>query len=130
MIGADIMSISGRIALILNELELPQKAFAIRLGVSRNYINLVVNGKSTSISDTLMLLIEKKFGYSAKWIKTGNGKKIVFSPIVQTAKTVCHTARCKELIKMIDKLSPMGFEHVFSFTKQILLSRKKNTSHN
>ena len=68
-------SFSDRIKIILAERHITQVEFARTLGISANYVNQIVNGKKDKISDTLAKLIEERYGYSACWILTGNGKK-------------------------------------------------------
>ncbi len=69
------MTLGERIKCILNERDIKQVAFANELGISANYVNLIVNGKKNNISDTLAKLIEETYGYSAHWIMTGEGEK-------------------------------------------------------
>ncbi len=69
------MTLGERIKLILSERNIKQIDFARTLGVSANYVNLLVNGKKENISDTLAKLIEETYGYSASWVKIGFGPK-------------------------------------------------------
>jgi len=64
-------NLSERIRIIIKNEKLKQIEFARSLGVSANYINLIVNGKKTTISETLAKLIEEKYGYSAEWVIYG-----------------------------------------------------------
>lgn len=75
------MTLGERMKTILSERNMKQTAFATSLGVSANYINQLVNGKKTSISDTLAKLIEETYGYSAQWVMTGEGEKNLNSPL-------------------------------------------------
>ena len=69
------MTLGERIKLILTERNIKQVDFARTLGVSANYVNLLVNGKKENISPTLAKLIEETYGYAALWVKTGGGPK-------------------------------------------------------
>lgn len=69
------MTLGDRIKIILSERSIKQVDFAAALGVSANYVNQLVNGKKTNISDTLAKLIEETYGFSAQWIMTGEGEK-------------------------------------------------------
>lgn len=60
-----------RIALILNEQDLKKVDFARTLGVSANYVSLLVSGKKQNISVPLARLIESAYGYRAVWVLTG-----------------------------------------------------------
>lgn len=71
------MTIGERIKIILNEKQIKQVDFANELGVSANYINLLVNNKKTSISKKLAKLIEKTYGYSSNWIISGTDPKLL-----------------------------------------------------
>lgn len=70
-------TLSGRLNLILKEQKLKKVAFAKTLGVSDNYIYIITSGRKNSISNTLALLIQEKYGYSARWVLTGEGPKEV-----------------------------------------------------
>ncbi len=69
------MNLGERLRIILDERNIKQVDFAKTLGVSANYINLLISGKRGPISDTLAKLIEETYGYSAQWIMTGDGEK-------------------------------------------------------
>lgn len=71
------MKLSERFKTILNESGLTQRDFASTLGITENYISLLINGKKEKISETLAFLIQEKYGYSAEWILTGRGDKFV-----------------------------------------------------
>ena len=69
------MTLGERIKTILSERSIKQVDFASALGISANYVNQLVNGKKTNISDTLAKLIEETYGFSAQWVITGEGEK-------------------------------------------------------
>jgi len=69
------MTLGERMRIILCEQEMKQDDFAKTLGVSSNYISLIVNNTKTNISLTLALLIQETYGYSAQWVKDGTGNK-------------------------------------------------------
>lgn len=60
----------NRIIQIRKDLELSQEEFADRLGLSRNFINQVENGKK-NFSDRTISAICKEFGYNEEWIRNG-----------------------------------------------------------
>ena len=91
-----IMILSERIECVLCERNITQKTFADTLGISANYVNQLVKGKKTNVSEPLAKLIEETYGYSAKWIMLGEGEK--FSKL--------HISPIKaELLKEIPKMS-------------------------
>lgn len=69
------MELKDRIQLILNELDIKQKDLAGAIKVSDGYVSNLVNGKNPNISETLALLIEQTYGYSAQWVLTGEGDR-------------------------------------------------------
>ena len=71
------MTLQDRIKVILSEKNLKQTEFANSLGISANYVNLLVNGKKNNLSETLAKLIEETYGYSSEWILTGNGNMYI-----------------------------------------------------
>jgi len=68
-------TLAARFETMLSELRVTKAAFARSLGVTPNYIYLLTSGKMTSCSQTLVLLIECKYGYSAAWVFAGEGEK-------------------------------------------------------
>ena len=99
-------SLSNRIKMILDERKIKQVEFAKTLGVSSNYINQIVNGKKTNISDTLAKLIEERYGYSSCWILTGNGEKLISNEI---------SAEKAAIIKKIKIMSDSEVKAVLAF---------------
>lgn len=89
------MVLGDRLRIILKERNLKQVDFAKTLGVSANYINLLISGKRGPISETLAKLIEESYGYSAQWVMTGEGEKKA-SPSLSAAKS--------EILKKIQKM--------------------------
>lgn len=91
------MTLGQRIKSILNEQKIKQIDFAKALGISANYVNLIVNDKKTTISDTLAKLIEETYGYSSQWILNETGNKLIRNDL-----TVEKTEICKKVQKMSD----------------------------
>ncbi|MDO4317213.1 MAG: helix-turn-helix domain-containing protein [Lachnospiraceae bacterium] len=92
------MTLSDRIKLIIQECNIKQVEFAESLGISANYVNLLVKGKKNNISDTLAKLIEETYGYSANWVMNGEGSEKI-SPSLSAAKA----ALLKKIYKMPDE---------------------------
>jgi DNA-binding CsgD family transcriptional regulator len=65
--------LSERISRILREQKLKNVDFARALGISANYVSLLINGKKKMISLPLARLIETTYGYRAEWTLTGDG---------------------------------------------------------
>lgn len=63
-----------RIIKIREEKKLSQEKFAEKLGLSRNFINQVENGKK-NISDRTISDICRLFNVNEEWLRTGNGEQ-------------------------------------------------------
>lgn len=63
-----------RIIKIREEKNLSQEKFAEKLGLSRNFINQVENGKK-NISDRTISDICRLFNVNEEWLRTGNGEQ-------------------------------------------------------
>lgn len=68
-------TLAERMETIIEECGLKQAAFAKSLGVTPNYISMIIHGKKELISPTLAILIEHIYGYSRAWILRGEGEK-------------------------------------------------------
>lgn len=104
------MSLGQRVRTILEERELKQAAFARELGVSPNYVNLIVNGKKETVSDTLARLIEEIYGYSARWVLDGTGEKLAAGGL---------TAEKAEILKKVRKMSSSEVRAVLAFVNTL-----------
>ncbi len=89
------MTLGDRLRIILKERNVKQVEFAKVLGVSANYVSLLISGKRGPISDTLAKLIEETYGYSAQWVMNGEGEKLS-SPSLSATKI--------EFLKKIQKM--------------------------
>ncbi len=78
-------TLANRIQTILKEQHLKQIELAKALGVSANYISILVMGRKTQVSLTLAKLIESLYGYSAEWVMTGKGVKNIADLLRQQA---------------------------------------------
>lgn len=108
--GGDAMSLGQRVQTILKERQIKQVEFAKALGISANYVNLIVNGKKENISDTLAKLIEESYGYSAQWVLNGNGEKLSSNEL---------TAEKSEILKKIQKMSNSEVRAVLAFVNTL-----------
>ena len=106
--------LSQRLAMILKENKLKQKDFALDIGVSENYISLLLNNKKENISDSLAKLIEEKYGFSAKWILTGEGEARV-----DYSKSSELSPKKKKAIEMIASLNPAEDRAVLAFLESL-----------
>lgn len=69
------MNLNERLNYIFKETKMKQREFAESIGISQNYLSQLLSGKRSAISESLALLIQERYGYSAQWIMTGEGEK-------------------------------------------------------
>ena len=81
-------TLGQRINIILREYSLKKTEFARSLGISANYVSLLSAGKKTVISETLAKLIENIYGYSYKWLLTGEGEELAQDLLSKTLRRV------------------------------------------
>lgn len=104
------MTLGQRFKTILEERGVKQVEFAKILGISANYVNLLVNDKKDTISETLAKLIEETYGFSAEWVLTGMGEKY----------TVTGTSAEKaEVLKKIQRMSDSEVRAVLIFVNSL-----------
>jgi len=108
--GVNKLTLGDRLRIVLKEHNLKQVEFAKALGVSANYVSLLISGKRGPISDTLAKLIEETYGYSAQWIMTGDGEKKA-SPSLSTVKA--------EFIKKIQKMPDDEIAALLAFANSL-----------
>ena len=68
--------ISERVKEIRKSIKLSQTDFGKRLGVSRDVINNIENGR-VEPSEVILKLISKDFGISMDWLKRGQGEMMI-----------------------------------------------------
>lgn len=69
------MNQCDRIRQILTENRLKQKQFASVIGVTESYISKLLRNPDIRLSQSLAVLIEEKYGYSAEWVLNGTEPK-------------------------------------------------------
>lgn len=127
------MELKDRIQLILNEQHMKQKDLANAMKITESYVSNMLKGKRCNISETLALLIEQIYGYSAQWVLTGEGDYRIsksdtpeFSPVK------------KRLIAEIEKMSEPELDAVKVFIDSLdeykkafgLLDKNKKNNNN
>jgi transcriptional regulator with XRE-family HTH domain len=109
-----------------------QTKFADTLGVSFTYINCLINGKRENISPSLAILIQKMYGYSAKWIlcEEGSVLKKITSRTLKTRPrliAVLNTLSKEEINLVIEHIEYIIKETVTHTTREVLkVARKTN----
>jgi len=102
-------TLANRIKKIITQQKIKQTELAKALGISTNYVTLLVTGRKTNISLTLAKLIESTYGYSADWILKGE-----MPPKAQTDIEIR-----QKTINRIMQLDDNEIEVVFSFVKSL-----------
>lgn len=77
-------TLAERMETIITESNIKQTTFAKSVGVTPNYISMIIHGKKELISPTLALLIEYLYGYSHDWILSGEGSKMRKENIIKS----------------------------------------------
>lgn len=103
------MELKDRLRTILDEQNIKQKDLADVIKVTESYVSNMLKGKRNNISESLALLLEQRYGYSSKWILTGEGERfnIQSNPDLSPTK--------KRLIAEIEKMSDSEIEAVKVF---------------
>ena len=71
--------INKRIVEIRKDADMTQQQFADRMGISKNYVNLIENGKKNP-GDRLLADICREFDINKEWLYNGTGKKKIDRP--------------------------------------------------
>ncbi len=104
------MELKDRLQLILKEQHIRQKDLANTIKVTESYVSNMLKGKRSNISESLALLIEQAYGYSAHWILTGEGERYAaHSASLELSPTK------KRLIAEIEKMSEAEIDAVKVF---------------
>jgi len=108
------LNLKERIKIVLKENCLKQKELAQELGVTESYISAIINGRNTTISQSLATLIEEKYGYNSSWILTGIEPKLKFS-----GKNKSLSELQQRAILQIEHLTPEQVKAVLAFVNSL-----------
>ena len=118
------MTLAERIKTIKDKSCLNQKEFAATIGVTEGYVSKLLKGGLVTLSESLALLLESKYGYNKNWILTGEGEP------QETSKknTFVMNRALRELGKLKDceVTSVLAFISGFDQAKKILEEGGKN----
>lgn len=104
------MELKDRLQIVLNEQNIKQKDLANTIKVTESYVSNMLKGKRNNISESLALLIEQKYGYSAQWILTGEGE-----PYTTQSNIPNLSSTKKRLISEIEKMSDSEIDAIKVF---------------
>jgi plasmid maintenance system antidote protein VapI len=124
------MGVSDKLRIIVSDLNISQTKFADTLGVSFTYINCLINGKRKNISQSLAILIQKTYGYSADWILNGEGgalKKMIRRTLKSRPRLidVLNTLTEEEINLVIDHIEYVIKESVSNAALQLSNEKKQ-----
>lgn len=102
--------ISDRLKILLKELNISQRQFAIRINLDAGYFSRIVQGK-VNPPDRILLLIETVFHVNKRWLENGEGE-IFSNQGISLAR--------RQVLEAIDSLSDDQVHAVSSFIKYLM----------
>ncbi len=106
--------ICDRLKILLDELNISQRQFAIKINLDPGYFSRIIQGK-VNPPDRILLLIENVFNVSKDWLENGQGE-IFSNQGISLAK--------KQVLESIDSLNDEQVNAVSSFIKYLTESSK------
>ena len=97
--------INERLKILLNELGMSQRQFAMKIDLDPGYFSRIIQGKATP-PKRILLLIENVFHVNKSWLENGEGE-IFTSQGVSLAK--------KQILDIIETLNDEQINAVFTF---------------
>ena len=118
----------SRIKILRNELKLSQTAFGKIIGISRDAVNNLENGRA-EIKDLVVKMMCSEFKVNEEWLRTGEGEMFItldeeFADIVSEA-FLKGGDEYKELMIKVSKMSEKEFKLISDFAKLIIESKEK-----
>ena len=108
--------ICDRLKILLDELNISQRQFAMKINLDAGYFSKIMRGK-VNPPDRILLLIENVFNVNKDWLENGQGG-IFSNQGVSLAK--------KQVLESIDSLSDEQVNAVSSFIKYLKAPILKN----
>ena len=106
--------ISDRLKILLDELNISQRQFAMKINLDAGYFSKIMRGK-VNPPDRILLLIENVFNVNKDWLENGQGE-IFSNQGISLAK--------KQVLEAIDALSDEQVNAVSSFIKYLTDDKK------
>lgn len=107
--------ICERLKILIKELNMSQRQFAMKINLDAGYFSRIVQGK-VNPPDRILLLIENVFGVNKEWLENGNGEMFSAEGISLTKKQV---------LESIDLLNDEQINAVSSFIKYLTESKEE-----
>lgn len=101
--------IHDRLKILLNELNISQRQFAMRINLDPGYFSKIMRGK-VNPPDRILLLIENVFNVNKDWLENGQGE--IFSNQGMSLSK-------KQVLESIDALNDEQVHAVSSFIKYL-----------
>lgn len=101
--------ICDRLKILLNELNISQRKFAMKINLDAGYFSRIMQGKA-SPPDRILLLIENVFHVNKEWLENGQGE-MFSNQGMSLAK--------KQVLESIDSLSDEQVNAVSSFIRYL-----------
>lgn len=108
------MNQCDRIKLILQENNLKQKQLAAEIGVTESYISKLLKDPNIRLSQSLAVLIEEKYGYTAEWLLDGAEPKLK-----QISKNNKLSELHQKAISQLEKLNDNQVKAVLAFINSL-----------
>lgn len=106
--------ISERLKILLDELHISQRQFAMKINLDPGYFSKIMHGKATP-PDRILLLIENVFHVNKDWLENGQGE-IFSNQGISLAR--------KQVLESIDSLNDEQVHAVSSFIKYLTENEK------
>ena len=101
--------ICDRLKILLKELNISQRQFAMKINLDAGYFSRIIQGKVTP-PDRILLLIENVFHVNKDWLENGTGE-IFFNQGISLTK--------KQFLESIDTLTDEQVYAVSAFIKYL-----------
>ena len=109
-----------RIKKVRKALDLTQQEFADRIGMKRNSIALIENGRNTS--DQTVFAICREFNVNEEWLRTGSGEMFKAAPSsaldALSEEYGLSNAACIMVEKFVS-LKPEAQETIFNYVREV-----------
>lgn len=106
--------INERLKILLKELDISQRQFALKINLDPGYFSRIIQGK-VQPPTRILLLIENIFNVNKEWLEYGKGE-IFFNDKLSLTK--------KQILESIDLLNDEQVNAVSSFIKYLTDSKK------
>lgn len=108
-----------------------QDEFAEKMGISKNYVSLIENGKKIP-SDRLISDICREFNVNEEWLRTGKGKPTIKRTKNQEIQSFANEimelpdeSLKKRLVEGLAKLDANDWEKILEIAEKLLSESKK-----